>query len=918
MKRRKTGLPVLYSPFLPFLISIIFGIILDNYFQVELWRWKRIVGASMAFFVVARLFFFVFFKFVPRNYSLLFFRGGGKHRFLEWALSIFLSGNIGLWAAALGLGGLRHDYFYNYFAANEIGFFLPQKDVSTIVELTLLKTPVLREYPENGLTFFTSNCSTSFVAEIERLKDAGKWKVFSGRVAVRVSGDATDLKIGDRIRVAGTIGRPGKPNNPGERDQIFYYRSQRILTVLRVNSTSKIEELAPSEGNIKQRILSVLENFRLQASSILSKFLSKQNAAVASGMTLGLRNEVDDETYDSFRRSGAVHLLAISGLHVMLVVGALALFLRAFGVPEPVIGAASIFFVLFYMGLTDMRTPVIRASILISMMSLGIIFKADDFFLDLLAMAGIVILMWNPCELFQPGAQLSFIATGTFLWSSSITLDEQGKANIKRWEAIKDRRREKERRMSEKYWKQIKSNTYNKTISLVILPRWRAFSRYYWGKFKSITKSGAIIWAIGAPLVLSLTNLFTPIAIVVNPIIWIPATASLILAFQLEFLGVLSLILDTEGGFLGNLLSLWGILADKSFDVFLWILDYMSSREWGAFYMPAPPKWALLLFYCPLFFWTVFPHLRPSLRNLGLFVGTWALLLVTFAGVLQHIERRHDSLAVDVLSVGHGGAILGKFSDGRTFLYDCGSMDNQERVADIVAKSLWLSGRTKIDLLVLSHADIDHYGALVALLDRVKVQTVCISPWMFHKKNRSLSLLQKSLTEHGVATSIVSEGDSLGTLGFPELLILHPQKIITEEREKGGNEDSVVLKIRYLDRNLLLPGDLDCKDADFLKHPSDKIDFALAPHHGGLSANEEKFYEWANPEWIGISGGALLRNQNKESELREKGYRIAHTFDDGTIQIRISRVENKTERCARGNFTITTFKTGRNSINESQ
>ena len=110
--------------------------------------------------------------------------------------------------------------------------------------------------------------------------------------------------------------------------------------------------------------------------------------------------------------------------------------------------------------------------------------------------------------------------------------------------------------MSEKYWKQIKSNTYNKTISLVILPRWRAFSRYYWGKFKSITKSGAIIWAIGAPLVLSLTNLFTPIAIVVNPIIWIPATASLILAFQLEFLGVLSLILDTEGGFLGNLLSL--------------------------------------------------------------------------------------------------------------------------------------------------------------------------------------------------------------------------------------------------------------------------------------------------------------------------------------------------------------------------
>lgn len=916
MKRRKTSLPVLYSPFLPFLLAIIFGILLDNYFQVELWRWKRLIGASLIFFVVARLLFFIFFKLISRKYSLLFFRGGGKHRFLEWALAVFLSGNIGLWTAALGLGGLRHDYFYNYYAANEIGFFLPQKDASTIVELKLLKTPVLREYPENNMAFFTSNCSTSFVAEIERLKDAGEWKVFSGRVAVRVSGDATDLKIGDRIRVAGTIGHPSKPNNPGERDQIFYYRSQRILTILRVNSVSKIEVLAPSEESIKQRILSFLEKLRLRAASVLSESLSKQNAAVASGMTLGLRNEVDNETYDSFRRSGAAHLLAISGLHVMLVVGALALFLRAFGVPEPVIGAASIFFVLFYMGLTDMRTPVIRASILISMMSLGIIFKADDFFLDLLAMAGIVILMWNPCELFQPGAQLSFIATGSFLWSSSITLDEEGKANIKRWEAIKDRRREKERRMSEKYWKQIKNNTYNKTISLVILPRWRAFSRYYWGKFKSITKSGAIIWAVGAPLVLFLTNLFTPIAIVVNPIIWIPATASLIFAFQLEFLGVLTSFLGKEG-IIASLLSLWGILTEKSFDVFLWILDYMSSREWGAFYLPSPPQWALLLFYCPLFFWTVFPHLRPSRRNLGIFVGTWVFLLVSFAGVHQCIERRHDSLAVDVLSIGHGGATLGFFSDGRTFLYDCGSMDNPERVADIVAKSLWLSGRTKIDVVILSHADIDHYGALVALLDRVKVQTVCISPWMFHKKNRSLALLQNSLKEHGISTAIVSEGDSLGSLGFPELLILHPPKIIAEERERGGNEDSIVLKIRYLDRSLLFPGDLDCKDADFLNHPSEKFDFVLAPHHGGQSTNEERFYEWANSEWIGISGGALLRNKNKEIELKEKGYRIAHTFDDGTIQIRIARGEDKTDKNDRGAFTITTFKTGRNSTDET-
>ena len=57
---------------------------------------------------------------------------------------------------------------------------------------------------------------------------------------------------------------------------------------------------------------------------------------------------------------------------------------------------------------------------------------------------------------------------------------------------------------------------------------------------RGVTLTGALIWAVGAPLILSVTNLFTPVAIVANPLIWLPATLSLLLSFLLEFCGLLA------------------------------------------------------------------------------------------------------------------------------------------------------------------------------------------------------------------------------------------------------------------------------------------------------------------------------------------------------------------------------------------
>ena len=161
----------------------------------------------------------------------------------------------------------------------------------------------------------------------------------------------------------------------------------------------------------------------------MSERLSPRNAAVARGMTLGFRNDVEEQTNDSFRKTGTIHLLAISGLHIALVVGVFVFFLRRMGAPVVLVSIATIALTLFYLCLTDMRAPVIRASILIITLCVGMLIGRRGTTLNTLAFAAIVIMAVNPCELFQLGAQLSFLATGAFLWAGSMSVREKADSN---------------------------------------------------------------------------------------------------------------------------------------------------------------------------------------------------------------------------------------------------------------------------------------------------------------------------------------------------------------------------------------------------------------------------------------------------------------------------------------------------------
>src|SRR5207344_1165443 len=110
-------------------------------------------------------------------------------------------------------------------------------------------------------------------------------------------------------------------------------------------------------------------------------------------------------------------------------------------------------------------------------------------------------------------------------------------------------------------------------------------------------------------------------------------------------------------------------------------------------------------------------------------LSVWVLL-----GVAPPIGRactvRHD-MRVSFVAMGHGACVVLETPDGRTLLYDAGSLGSPEYATQSVAGYLWDRGILRIDGIILSHADIDHYNAVPGLLERFRVGAVYVSPMMF-------------------------------------------------------------------------------------------------------------------------------------------------------------------------------------------
>jgi competence protein ComEC len=273
------------------------------------------------------------------------------------------------------------------------------------------------------------------------------------------------------------------------------------------------------------------------------------------------------------------------------------------------------------------------------------------------------------------------------------------------------------------------------------------------------------------------------------------------------------------------------------------IVDIADRLPLGHWAVGDVPGWWVAVFYAGLLAALLLPTVRARWRPLALAGTGWLVL-----GLVVMIWRPlPDGLRVTFLAVGHGGCTVLETSDGRVVVYDAGALNGPDVTRRQIAPFLWYRRIRRIDEVILSHADLDHFNGLPGLLEFFPVGQVTLTPSYADKATPGVRETLAALRRAGISTRIVKAGDRL-TAGDVTLDVLHPPAAGPDGNE---NTRSMVLLVRHAGHSLLLTGDLEGPGLEqVLSLPGRPVDVLMAPHHGSKAANPAGLIAWCRPRAV--------------------------------------------------------------------
>jgi competence protein ComEC len=595
------------------------------------------------------------------------------------------------------------------------------------------------------------------VLAVTELQHDGAWSSASGLARLEAAGPLEGIHLGDEVDVIGRLVVPQEPANPGEFDYAARLRDQGIRAEVIVEKTaSGVVRLAEGWSRSPRGWLALVKGW---GQRVLDEHLPPEQSGLAQALLLGRHAPLRRADWDRYVRGGVVHVLVVSGLHVALLGWCLWQGIWLLGVRRRYGAVAVAALLLGYALLTGPGMPILRAGVAAVAVCLGVVLRRPAQPANLLALAWLAVALVNPADIFDMGCQLSFLAVVVLQWCVSPWLHPKADPLEKLLEE------------TEPAWKKR------------LLWTGRLVGRAYLATLA--------VWLAQAPLTAANVHVVSPVALVIAP----PLMALSALALGSGFL------LLTVAAVAPPLAPLPAWLTGRGLAGCDWLVRQSLSVPGSSFYVTDVPAWWLWAFYLGLLAALLLEPLRRRWRWAALAGLAW--LCVGLVAVLH--RPASDELRCTFLAVGHGGCAVLESPDGRVLLYDAGSLAGPEVTRRQIAPFLWSRGIRRVDEVLLSHADLDHFNGLPALLDTFAVGQVTCTPTFSEKPTAGVHRVVEELTRRGVSTRVVRAGDWL-TAGDVQMEVLHPPP-----RGPEGNENSrsLVLLVRHAGHALLLTGDLE-------------------------------------------------------------------------------------------------------------
>lgn len=699
------------------------------------------------------------------------------------------------------------------------------------------------------------------VGQVQLLSDSSQ-KV-SAKLLIRFD-KLMPLRYGKQITLTGDLQQAPTQRNPGGFNYRDYLERQNVSGILvhqgliRIGEQSGFSPLRWMETlrlKTEQIIDDVYSGLKTHPTNIseLEKHPSNNptlHAKLLKGILLGKRGDVPSETLDIFRNSGTFHVLAVSGLHVGLIALFIYLGLSAFRrIPKKVVSLLTIVAILIYASLVGFRPSVFRASLMAILYLIATIIDRDTDIYNLLAVAALALLLLNPMQLWDIGFQLSFVAVTSIVFFVP-----------------------KLEKPLQKLWNDTDAAEAN------ILHRYRKKAL----KWLVLSYLVTIAAQIGtAPLIAFHFYRTYPLGIIVGP--FAVGLVSLIVG-----IGMVSICIGFIWIPLAKIVALFNHVI---FYVFIQLIG-IFGQKWSVIKIVPPTFGPILIYISVCLCITYWRYLYKQWRIASL-IGLSVLTIWVWDSAFH---ERGRLLEVITLDVGQGDAAIIRFPDNRTMLIDGGIQhtyydEEKQRAIDydvgkrIIEPYFDSNGIRGIDLMVLTHPDLDHGGGLAYILQNFKVKQLIGIPDM-DLDSQTHQRLRNIAKKHNIPYAFPYKG-KIELTSTATLILLHPfDAASTNLLDENKNDDSLVIKLSYGEVDILFTGDIEFDGETRLVESKQDLrsEVLKVPHHGSRTSSSAKFLDSVKPRYAIYSLGKDNRYQFPHTEV------VARYQERNCVQLRTDQL----------------------------